>query len=66
MIHAISEGVPDMLRAAQVPVFRLDRLHPTSDWEATVHEAGRHARMTHRPVVVLMEFWDPASGSARA
>lgn len=66
MIHAISGGVPEMLQAAQVPVFRLGRLHPTPDWEATVHEAGRHARMTHRPVVVLMEFWDPASGAARA
>jgi sulfopyruvate decarboxylase subunit alpha len=66
MIHAISEGVPDMLRAAQVPVFRLDRLHSAADWEETVHEAGRHARMTHRPVVVLMEFWDPAAGAARA
>jgi sulfopyruvate decarboxylase subunit alpha len=66
MIHAISEPVPEILAAARIPTFRLGRLNPAADWGATVHEAGRHAAMTHRPVVVLMEFWDPASGAARA
>jgi len=57
MIHTISGGVPAMLRAIDVPVFTLDRSHEAVDWEATLYEAGRHAVMTHRPVVVLMEFW---------
>lgn len=58
MIHAISAPVPELLRAANVPVFELDRRNPPEDWRATVAEAGRHARMTYRPVVVLMEFFD--------
>jgi sulfopyruvate decarboxylase subunit alpha len=58
MIHSISEGVPDMLKAARIPVVHLDRRTDPTDWRAAVFEAGLHARMTHRPVVVLMEFWD--------
>lgn len=58
MIHTISATVPDVLRAARIAVFGLDRRTGPDDWEQTVYEAGRHARMTHRPVVVLMEFWD--------
>jgi sulfopyruvate decarboxylase subunit alpha len=64
MIHAFSEGVPEMLRAIHIPVFRLDRSHNLRDWEETVYEAGRHAAMTYRPVVVLMEFWGPEGGQA--
>lgn len=63
MIHSFSEGVPAMLHAINVPVFTLDRTHPVSDWEHTVHEAGTHAVMTHRPVVVLMDFWGNGSGT---
>jgi sulfopyruvate decarboxylase subunit alpha len=59
MIHSVSGGVPDMLRAGNVPTFRLDRTHSIDDWEGTVHEAGRHARMTYRPVVLLLDFWEP-------
>jgi sulfopyruvate decarboxylase subunit alpha len=66
MIHTISGAVPQMLTAAGIPRFELGRLNPPGDWEETVFEAGRHARMTHRPVVVLMEFWDPQSGAVRA
>ncbi len=66
MIHSISEPAPQMLHAAGIPTFALGRLNPAGDWGATVYEAGRHARMTHRPVVVLMEFWDPSSGADRA
>jgi sulfopyruvate decarboxylase subunit alpha len=62
MIHTISEGVPQMLEAARIPVFYLDRRNSSQDWGATVLEAGRHSRMTHRPVVVLMEFWDHYDG----
>ncbi len=57
MIHTFSEGVPEMLRAARVPVFRLDRRNSGADWAATIVEAGHHSEMTHRPVVVLMDFW---------
>lgn len=57
MIHSFSAGVPDVLRAVGIPVFRLDRTHSVADWEQTVVESGRHAVMTRRPVVVLMEFW---------
>jgi sulfopyruvate decarboxylase subunit alpha len=64
MIHSISAAVPSMLAAARIPVFRLDRTHTPTGWGATVAEAGKHARMTHRPVVVLMEFFDvPGEGS---
>jgi sulfopyruvate decarboxylase subunit alpha len=62
MIHTISEGVPQMLEAARIPVFQLDRRNSSEDWGATVLEAGRHSRMTHRPVVVLMEFWNHHDG----
>lgn len=62
MIHSISEGVPAMLEAARIPSFTLDRTHLVADWEETVWEAGRHAAMTHRPVVVLMEFWGVGDG----
>lgn len=65
MIHAISEPARDLLRAARVPCFSVDRRNSPEDWGATVHEAGRHARMTFRPTVVLMEFFDvPGQGSA--
>jgi sulfopyruvate decarboxylase subunit alpha len=66
MIHTISQPVPRMLEAAGILVFSLDRRNDPDDWEATVFEAGRHAQMTHRPVVVLMEFWDGAHGGGRA
>ena len=57
MIHTISAAAPALLREIDIPVFTLDRRNAAADWEATIHEAGRHAQMTHRPVVVLMEFW---------
>lgn len=66
MIHTVSEGVPDMLRAAHVPMFLLDRRSDPADWEATVREAGQHAHMTYRPVAVLLEFWDGARGGGVA
>lgn len=62
MIHTISEGVPSMLRAIDIPVFHLGRTHSVHDWDQTVYEAGRHAGMTHRPVVVLMDFWGTDGG----
>lgn len=64
MIHAISENVPPVLRASGIPVFTLDRRTGPEDWQGTVAEAGKHARMTHRPVVVLMEFFETAGEAA--
>lgn len=64
MIHAISENVPALLRSSGIPVFPLDRRTGPDDWYGTVAEAGRHARMTYRPVVVLMEFFDTAKEAA--
>ncbi|HEY9476594.1 MAG TPA: thiamine pyrophosphate-binding protein [Mycobacteriales bacterium] len=66
MIHAVSGGVPDLLAAVGIPTFRLDRRNSPDDWRETVYEAGRHARMTFRPVVVLMEFWDGVAGGRKA
>lgn len=66
MIHSISAPVPEMLRASGIPVFALDRRNSPRDWGATVAEAGAHARMTFRPVVVLMEFFDHNDTKAKA
>jgi sulfopyruvate decarboxylase subunit alpha len=66
MIHSISEPVPALLASTNIPVFRVDRRNSAEDWGATVAEAGNHARMTFRPVVVLMEFFDPKDAKAKA
>lgn len=66
MIHSISTPVPELLRSAHVPVFSLDRRNTPEDWGATVREAGNHAKMTYRPVVVLMEFFDHRDEKAKA
>ena len=66
MIHTFSRAVPSLLRAFDAGVFELDRRNPVEDWEATVFEAQRHAWMTHRPVVVLMDFWEASGRGDRA
>ncbi|WP_241488089.1 thiamine pyrophosphate-binding protein [Leucobacter japonicus] len=66
MIHSISAPVPELLRSTQIPVFTVDRRNSAEDWGATVREAGNHARMTYRPVVVLMEFFDHRDEKAKA
>jgi len=66
MIHSISEPVPALLASTNIPVFRVDRRNSAEDWGATVAEAGNHSRMTFRPVVVLMEFFDPKDAKAKA
>jgi sulfopyruvate decarboxylase subunit alpha len=58
MIHSISQPTPAVLRAASLPVFELDRRSSARDWHDTVQEAGVHAVMTYRPVVVLGSFWN--------
>ncbi|HWL59276.1 MAG TPA: thiamine pyrophosphate-binding protein [Microbacteriaceae bacterium] len=57
MIHSVSQPVPAMLRLLGLPVIELDRRTSAKDWGDVVAEAGRHARMTYRPVVVLASFW---------
>ncbi|KIA70857.1 thiamine pyrophosphate enzyme-like TPP-binding protein [Arthrobacter sp. MWB30] len=66
MIHSISAPVPALLASTNIPVFQVDRRNSAQDWGATVAEAGNHARMTYRPVVVLMEFFDPKDAKAKA
>ena len=66
MIHTISAPVPALLASTNIPVFQVDRRNTAQDWGATVAEAGNHARMTFRPVVVLMEFFDPKDAKAKA
>ncbi|WP_406689459.1 thiamine pyrophosphate-binding protein [Saccharopolyspora sp. ID03-671] len=58
MIHSISGHAPELLRTVGVPVFELDRRSSPQDWHDTTAEAGAHARMTYRPVVVLASFWN--------
>ncbi|MGP4016937.1 thiamine pyrophosphate-binding protein [Saccharopolyspora sp. 5N708] len=66
MIHSISGAVPAVLSASAIPVFTVDRRDSPADWHGTVAEAGKHARMTYRPVVVLMEFFDATEGKNAA
>ncbi|SMX85383.1 sulfopyruvate decarboxylase subunit alpha [Brevibacterium sp. 239c] len=58
MIHSISQPMPTVLRTVGLQVLELDRRSSSEDWEQTVAEAGVHARMTYRPVVVLGSFWN--------
>ncbi|MEU8397074.1 hypothetical protein AB0C28_17935 [Nonomuraea sp. NPDC048892] len=58
MIHSISRPMPAVLRAVGLPVIELDRRSGPEDWHDTVREAGVHAVMTYRPVVVLGSFWN--------
>lgn len=58
MIHSISQPTPAVLRLVGLPVVELDRRSPEGDWRAAVEEAGVHAVMTYRPVVVLGSFWN--------
>ncbi|MFI1914139.1 thiamine pyrophosphate-binding protein [Nocardia sp. NPDC020380] len=58
MIHTFSQYAPALLDRVGIPAFQIDRRSSASDWEAVVTEAGVHARMTFRPVVVLAHFWN--------
>lgn len=58
MIHSISQPVPRLLEAVGLPVVELDRRSSEADWRDAVAEAGVHASMTYRPVVVLGSFWN--------
>lgn len=58
MIHSISQHAPAVLRTVGLPVIEIDRRSSPQDWEDVVAEAGVHAKMTYRPVVVLASFWN--------
>lgn len=58
MIHSISQPLPRILETAGILCIELDRRSTIEDWEDTVTEAGNHAKMTYRPVVVLGSFWN--------
>lgn len=58
MIHSISQHAPALLRGIGMQVLELDRRSDAADWEDVVLEAGNHAAMTYRPVVVLGSFWN--------
>ncbi|WP_067830277.1 thiamine pyrophosphate-binding protein [Actinomadura kijaniata] len=57
MIHTFGQHVPGLLDRVGLRTFELDRRSGPEDWHAVVAEAGAHARMTFRPVVVLAHFW---------
>lgn len=57
MIHVFSQHVPGLLDQLGLRWFELDRRSGPDDWAAVVTEAGVHARMTFRPVVVLAHCW---------
>lgn len=58
MIHSISQSVPRLLESVGVPALELDRRSSALDWEDAIAEAGNHAKMTYRPVVILGSFWN--------
>ncbi|MBO2463957.1 hypothetical protein [Actinomadura violacea] len=57
MIHTLCQHVPGLLDRLGIRVFELDRRSGPGDWRDVIAEAGAHARMTFRPVVVLTHFW---------
>ena len=61
MIHTISGTVPELLRAAGIPVHRLGPAEPPALWRTTARAVAEHAVMTHRPVVLLADVMHPGS-----
>jgi sulfopyruvate decarboxylase subunit alpha len=56
MIHVICEKVPGILDAANVRYFELDSRTPVEQWAPTVVKAYEFSRITHRPVLVLVNL----------
>jgi sulfopyruvate decarboxylase TPP-binding subunit len=56
MIHTICDAVPDILEAANVRSFNLDSRTPISQWASTVEKAYQYSRVTHRPVMLLVNL----------
>ncbi|MFN8523588.1 MAG: thiamine pyrophosphate-binding protein [Chloroflexota bacterium] len=56
MIHSICERVPSILDAAGVRYFVLDGKVPIADWAPTVVKTYEYSRITHRPVMLLVNL----------
>ena len=56
MIHTISERAEALLAAADVRWFQLDARTPIEDWAPTIARGYTLARITHRPVFVLVNL----------
>ncbi|MFN8637089.1 MAG: thiamine pyrophosphate-binding protein [Chloroflexota bacterium] len=56
MIHTICDRVPDVLNAADVRYFDLDGRTPIAQWAPTVQKAYDYSRITHRPVMLLINL----------
>src|ERR1051325_9485545 len=56
MIHNISEHVEKLLEAANLRYFQLDGRSPIETWSATVVRAYEFAQITHRPIILLVNF----------
>ncbi|MGE3267199.1 MAG: thiamine pyrophosphate-binding protein [Chloroflexota bacterium] len=56
MIHMICERVPGILDAANVRYFDLDSRTPIEQWAPTIVKAYEFSRITHRPVMVLVNL----------
>ena len=56
MIHSVCDAVPDILDAANVRYFDLDSRTPIEQWAPTVQKAYEYSRVTHRPVMLLVNL----------
>ncbi len=56
MIHVICEKVEPILDAADVRYFKLDGRVPMEQWTPTVTKAYEYSRLTHRPVMLLVNL----------
>lgn len=56
MIHTICEKVEGILDAASVRYFSLDGRVPLDQWSPTVQKAYEYSRVTHRPVMLLVNL----------
>jgi sulfopyruvate decarboxylase subunit alpha len=56
MIHTLCERVEGILDAAGVRYFSLDGRVPLADWAPTVLKAYEYSRITHRPVMLLVNL----------
>ncbi len=56
MIHVICEKVEPILDAANVRYFNLDGRTPIDQWAPTVVKAYDYSRVTHRPVLLLVNL----------
>jgi sulfopyruvate decarboxylase subunit alpha len=60
MIHVISGGLPEVLRASGIHVERLSAADPPEYWRASVEAMATLAFMQRRPIVTLFPALHPA------